>query len=363
VKLGLVLSDLHIGTGHRKGEINVYDDFREDDRLEQLLQRFSTGSHENDEIHLVLNGDIFDLLKVPVNGKFPDAITERLAITKLEQCLAGHPRLARGLSDFLRNGKNRITYQPGNHDMELFFAGCQRLFCRAVTGQDAHERLSFVPEEPHFTLHGVQFHHGHQFEAIHAFDFKKLFISRGQREPILNLPWGSLFILHVVNSLVKERPHLDKVMPFWPLFIGGMLFDTRFTSRMIAECLAALVRARINPNWWRKRPFEKVSRFFQNQVGFFENLDGYAHRMLSPSSDLSAVFMGHTHMEMVRSFARGKVYINTGTWMPMINLRLANLGQHLALHYGLIEWPDDGPPRASLHRWHGRRAETEEVIS
>ena len=67
--------------------------------------------------------------------------------------------------------------------------------------------------------------------------------------------------------------------------------------------------------------------------------------------------------EMVRSFARGKVYINTGTWMPMVNLRLSNLGQSLALHYGLVEWRDDGPPRASLHRWHGRRADTEEVIS
>ena len=52
---------------------------------------------------------------------------------------------------------------------------------------------------------------------VDAFDFKKLFLTRGQNEPILNLPWGSLFILHVVNNLVKERPHLDKVMPFWPL--------------------------------------------------------------------------------------------------------------------------------------------------
>ena len=362
-KLGLVLSDLHVGTGHRKGEINIYDDFREDDRFRQLLERFSTGEHENDEVHLVLNGDIFDLLKVPVNGKFPDAITERLAVHKLEECLTGHPTFVKALGGFLKNGKNRITYQPGNHDMELFYPGCQRLFCRAVTGHESHPRLSFVPDEPFFTIDGVQFHHGQQFEAIHAFDFKKLFLTRGQNEPILNLPWGSLFILHVVNNLVKERPHLDKVMPFWPLFVGGMIFDTGFTSKMIAECLIALGRARLNPKWWGKRPFEKASKFFRNQIGFFEHLDRYADRMLRQSSELHAVFMGHTHMEMVRSFARGKVYINTGTWMPMVNLRLSNLGQSLALHYGLIEWPDDGPPRSSLHRWHGRRAETEEVIS
>jgi UDP-2,3-diacylglucosamine pyrophosphatase LpxH len=362
LKLGLVISDLHVGTGHKKGQINIYDDFREDERLKQLLEKFCTGEHAGDEVHLVLNGDIFDLLKVPVNGKFPDAITERLAVTKLEQCLTGHPNVARALGAFLRNGKNRITYQPGNHDMELFFPGCQRLFARAVTGEDVHPRLSFVPQEPFFALDGVQFHHGHQFEAIHAFDFKKLFLTRGQNEPILNLPWGSLFILHVVNHLVQERPHLDKVMPFWPLFAGGMLFDTRFTMKMVAECAIALVRARLNPMWWGKRPFEKVSRFFQNQVGFFEHLDRYAERILTASADVHAVIMGHTHMEMVRTFPREKVYINTGTWMPMVNLRLSNLGQQLALHYALIEWKDGEPPRAALHRWHGRRPETEEVI-
>jgi len=31
---------------------------------------------------------------------------------------------------------------------------------------------------------------------------KKMFLTQGNREPILNLPWGSLFILHVVNKLV-----------------------------------------------------------------------------------------------------------------------------------------------------------------
>src|SRR5690242_1255592 len=83
VKLGIVLSDLHLGTGHRKGQLNIYDDFREDERFAQLLARFSSGKHADDEVHLILNGDIFDLLKVPVNGKFPEEITERLSLMKL----------------------------------------------------------------------------------------------------------------------------------------------------------------------------------------------------------------------------------------------------------------------------------------
>jgi UDP-2,3-diacylglucosamine pyrophosphatase LpxH len=364
VKRGIVLSDLHIGSGHRKGQINIYDDFREDERLSQLLARYSSGEAANDEVHLVLNGDIFDLLKVPVNGKFPDAITERLALMKLEQCVKGHPLVMRAFARFLGNGKNQLTYQPGNHDMELHFPAVQKLFCRAVTGEDAHPRLRVISDVPSFTLEdGVHFHHGHQFEAIHAMDFKRLFLTRGQREPILNLPWGSLFILNVVNQLVRERPYLDKVNPFWPLFVGGMLLDTRFTMKMVADCGVAFARARLNPMWWDKRPFEKVSRFFSDQIGFFEQLDRQAGKILKASPDSHAVFMGHTHLEMLRTVNRDKVYVNTGSWLPMVNLRISNLGQSLKLHYGHILWRDDGPPRIGLMRWHGTKPDEEEVIS
>jgi hypothetical protein len=246
--------------------------------------------------------------------------------------------------------------------MEFFFPGVQRLFCRALTGEDIHPRVQFISEQPYFELEGgVQIHHGHQFEAIHAMDFKKLFITQGVSEPILNLPWGSLFILQVVNSLMVERPYLDKVMPFWPLFAGGLIFDTRFTLRMIGASSYYYLRARLNPMWWHKRPFHKISKFLRTEFRLFEHLDQFAQRILK-SPGVRAVFMGHTHCEMVRTYPRDKIYVNTGTWMPMINLRLANLGQSLALHYGLVRYGPSGEPRVSLMRWRGRHSETEEVI-
>lgn len=362
MKLVLVLSDLHIGSGHRKGVVNPYDDFREDSRFEQLLAKYTVGKFAEAEIHLILNGDIFDLLKVSVNGKFPEAVTERLALVKVEQCLKGHPRVVKALSGLLANPKSRITFQPGNHDMEFFFPGVQRLFCRALTGEDSHPRVRFISEAPFFELEGgIQIHHGHQFEAIHAMDFKKLFITRGVSEPILNLPWGSLFILQVVNSLMVERPYLDKVMPFWPLFAGGLLFDTRFTLKMIAASSYYYVRARLNPLWWQKRPFHKITKFLRTEFRLFEHLDQFAERILK-NPGVNAVFMGHTHGEMVRTYPRNKIYVNTGTWMPMINLRLPNLGQSTALHYGLVRYASSGEPRVSLMRWRGRHTQTEEVI-
>jgi UDP-2,3-diacylglucosamine pyrophosphatase LpxH len=359
----LVLSDLHIGTGHRQGRPNVYDDFREDERFEQLLAHHSEGERRDDEVHLVLNGDIFDLLKVSVNGQFPEKVTERLALMKLEQCLRGHPRVVNALAMFLSRPQNRITYQPGNHDMELFFPKVQRMFCRALTGEDTHLRVNFISEAPFFEIEdGIQFHHGHQFEAVHAMDFKRLFLTRGLSEPILNQPWGSLFILQVVNRFMPERPYLDKVMPFWPLFVGGALFDTRFTLRMAAASAYYYGRARLNPVWWEKRPFDKLFRFVRTEFKFFERLDLFAERILK-NPQLRGVFMGHTHVEMVRSYKGGKVYVNTGTWMPMVSFKMPKLGPSSALHYGQVEWDEQEGPRLSLMRWHGRQPPSEEVTS
>ena len=358
MRRALVLSDMHLGTGHRRGRVNIYDDFKEDERLAQLLERYE-GSH------LVLNGDIFDLLKVPVMGKFPDEISERLAGIKLFKCLKGHPRVVEALQQFLENEDSQITYLPGNHDMEMLFPGNQRLFKRFITGTEHHPRVSFITDKPVFELDGVQFHHGHQFEALHAFDWGQLTLRRANKEPVLNLPWGSLFILRVLNPLIRERPWVDKVHPFWPMFAGGMIVDTRFTSRMIADTARALVEARFNPTWWKKRPFVKLTRFLTNDIAFFEKLDHYAERIFKQSAHVRAVFMGHTHVPMLRTWRIGgstRTYVNTGTWMPMVDLGLGRLGQHLEIHYGLIEWHDDGP-RASLHRWHGTRPESEEVIA
>jgi UDP-2,3-diacylglucosamine pyrophosphatase LpxH len=150
-------------------------------------------------------------------------------------------------------------------------------------------------------------------------------------------------------------------MPFWPLFAGGLLFDTRFTLKMIASSAYYYGRARLNPLWWQKRPFEKVFKFVRTEFKLFEHLDDFARRILN-SPRVNAVFMGHTHGEMVRTYPRNKIYINTGTWMPMINLKLSNLGQSTALHYGLISFEGSGSPHVSLMRWHGHPPLCEEVI-
>ncbi len=358
----IVLSDLHIGSGHIKGRPNPFDDFRDDELLGQLLGRLGT-QYADDDLELILNGDVFDLLKVPVNGLFPEAITEGIATLKTEMCLHGHPKVVEALKAFLKSPRRRITVLPGNHDMELVFPEVQRLFTRALTGADHDERVRHIVDRAVYRLDGgVEIHHGHQFEALNAFDFRQLVLEKGLPEPILNLPWGSLFVLQVLNKFKEERPYLDRVKPFWPLIPGGLIFDTRFTVRAMLNSSYYFLRARVSPLWRRRRPFTKLGKFLMNELSLFEKHEDTAQRLFKNDPSLRAVIMGHTHTEMVRTYGRGeRVYVNTGTWMPMVNFSVEALGQSTERHYALVRYSERGDARVSLMRWHGKRPETEEL--
>jgi UDP-2,3-diacylglucosamine pyrophosphatase LpxH len=361
-KTKIVLSDLHIGTGHAKGRPNPFDDFCDDERLAQLLARVAT-QYEEDEVELVVNGDFFDLLKVPVNGLFPEAITEGIGALKVELCLRGHPRVVDALRGFVRTPRRLVTFMPGNHDMELVFPEVRRVVSRALTGSDSDERVRFLVDRDRYRLEGgVEIHHGHQFEALNAFDFSELVLTRGLPEPILNLPWGSLFVLQVLNKFKEERPFLDRVKPFWPVVVGGLVLDTRFAARAMLNAAYYFLRARVSPLWRKRRPFTKVSKFFSKELSFFEKHEDTAQRLFKADPSLRALIMGHTHTEMVRTYGRGeRIYVNTGTWLPMVNLSLENLGQRTQRHYAVVRWTDAGEARVSLMRWLGKRAQREEV--
>ncbi|MGB8222958.1 MAG: hypothetical protein WCF10_10225, partial [Polyangiales bacterium] len=62
----LVLSDLHLGTGTRRGQLNPLEDFIHDDRFAELLSHYDQVVGPDGSIELILNGDIFDLLKVKI---------------------------------------------------------------------------------------------------------------------------------------------------------------------------------------------------------------------------------------------------------------------------------------------------------
>jgi UDP-2,3-diacylglucosamine pyrophosphatase LpxH len=358
----LVVSDLHLGTGVPEGQLNPLEDFFYDDRFAELLEHYDRKCGDHTHIELILNGDIFDLLKVQINGQWPTEITADIAAEKLRMCLDGHPRFVAALRSLLQKPNRRCVYLPGNHDLDMWFGAPQELFRRYVAPGEAAERVRFITATDTYHLpEGIQIRHGHQLEHIHRVDYRRMTRKRKDGTEILDLPWGSLWILEVMNPAKLVKQHIDRVQPFTRFILGGLIFETGFTVAFLLRCTFHWLRHRIfTIRAWLERIRRLPTMFVEEIVGIGD-YDAQATRALSKVRGVHTLIVGHSHAPRVRTLSSGKVLVNTGTWMDMINLDLRYLGQASGLTYALIEYTDAGKAQTSLMRWHGSRPPMERV--
>jgi UDP-2,3-diacylglucosamine pyrophosphatase LpxH len=358
----LVVSDLHLGTGVPEGQLNPFEDFFYDERFAELLEHYDRKHGDATQIELILNGDIFDLLKVQVDGTWPVEITAEVAANKLAQCLDGHPRFVAALRAFLSRPNRRVVYLPGNHDLDMLFPAAQEVFKRYVAPGKAEQRVRFITTSDTYALpEGIQIRHGHQLESIHRVDYRRLTRKRKDGSEVLDLPWGSLWILEVMNPAKLEKQHIDRVQPFTRFLLGGLIFEPSFTLRFLLRCTTHWLRYRVfTIRAWMER-IRKLPSMFREEIVGIGDFDAQVTRSLSKLRGVHTLIVGHSHAPRVRALPNGKLMVNTGTWMDMINLDLRYLGQASGLTYALIEYNDEGKPQTSLLRWHGQRPAMERV--
>jgi UDP-2,3-diacylglucosamine pyrophosphatase LpxH len=358
----LVLSDLHLGTGVPEGQLNPFEDFFYDERFAELLAHYDQKCAEGTQIELILNGDIFDLLKVQIDGVWPTEITAEVATRKLQKCLDGHPKFVAALRGFLANPRSRCVYLPGNHDLDMWFSAPQELFKRYVAPGEAAERVRFITSsDTYFLPEGIQIRHGHQLEHVHRVDYRRITRRRKDGSEVLDLPWGSLWIIEVMNPAKLEKQHIDRVQPFARFLLGGLLFEPIFTLRFLIASALHFLRHRVFAvQAWLDR-LKRLPRMFVEEIVGIGDYDAQATRALSRLRGVHTLIVGHSHAPRMRTLGAGKQLVNTGTWMDMINLDLRHLGQTSGLTYALIEYTDEGKPQTSLLRWHGNAPPFERV--
>src|SRR6516162_3787289 len=89
-KIKIVISDCHLSAGRFfEGRLNPHEDFKFDTEMCEFFEYFSTEKYGTGpdgpvEVELFINGDFLDFLNVPYHGEFEDAITEAVALFKLE---------------------------------------------------------------------------------------------------------------------------------------------------------------------------------------------------------------------------------------------------------------------------------------
>lgn len=358
----LVLSDLHLGAGSRAGQLNPFEDFHYDERFAELLHYYDLEMGDDGEAELILNGDIFDLLKIEIDGKWPRRITEEIAAEKLRQCLEGHPRFVRALRQWLARGNRRLTYLPGNHDLDMVMPAAQQLLARCIAPGQLGKRLRFVRNtDTYYLPEGIQVRHGHQLERIHRVNYRNLTRRGRDGRALLNLPWGSLWILEVMNPAKRLRHHIDRIQPLRRFLFGALLFDTFFALRFMLRTGYHYLKHRVFAfRAWRER-LVLLPKLLRQEIVALSGFDDTAERELSRTRGAHTLIVGHSHGPRYKVLPNGKVLVNTGTWMNMINLDIKHLGHNAGLTYALIAYDSDGRPSTHLMRWLGKSRPCEAI--
>ncbi len=322
----------------------------------EFFEYFSTGAygesaHGPVEVELFINGDYLDFLNVPYLGEFEEGITEEIALAKLDAIIAGHPRVMAALKKFASKPNKRITYLIGNHDAELFYEKVRERITREwdPEGNYPSEKVKLIADTDRVRYDSLEIRHGNQFEASNQLDFNSPFMELNNGIKVLNIPWGSIYVLKIINRMKFERINLDKIRPLKVFAFFGVLFDPVFTLKFILLSGFYFLKTRILR---KTKKLRQTLTTISQESSFFLDQEGQARAMLDQDPTLHTVIMGHTHLPMHRVYANGRQYLNSGTWTKMIYLDWRFIGEPFRKTFVLVHMKN-GEIKAELNQWMG----------
>ena len=326
----------------------------------EFIEYFSTGSYGEGaqgpvNVELVINGDFLDFLNVPYLGEFEEGITEDIALKKCEAILNAHPKVMGALKRFASKANKNISYLIGNHDAELFFEKVRERITKEwdPEGEYPSAKVKLIADTDRIRYdEGLEIRHGNQFELSNQLDFEKPFMELKNGTRVLNIPWGSIYVLKIINRMKWERTNLDKIRPLKVFAFFGILLDPIFTLKFFLLSTFYYLRTRITR---KTQSFFGIRRTFQvitQERSFFLDLEREAREVLELDPSLHTVIMGHTHLPMHRVYENGRQYLNSGTWTKMIYLDWRFIGEPFRKTFILVHIKN-GEIKAELNQWMG----------
>ncbi len=349
-KLKLVVSDLHIGKGAvlPDGSVNILEDFFADRKFAEFLDHYSSGVFFEADVELILLGDIFNLIQIDYRAYFSPILTEEMSLEKLKISIKGHPEFMGAIKEFLTRPNKSVTYVVGNHDVEMIWDRCKDFFSAELGKNIQFKNFTYIAD-------GVMYEHGQQYEVTNRLDPKKIFLSKDLNSPIINLPWGSHFIINFIIPIKLERPAIDKVRPIRAFIRWSLFNDTIWTLKMLVRAALYFFATRFSRSLYRANNLATSVKILKEVLFYSSNLSDAARKILDQSPDLHTVIMGHTHEPLYKQYEDGREYINSGTWTEVTSLNLETLGKHTRYTYVLIDYSANPVrPHAYLREWRGR---------
>ncbi|RJP30065.1 MAG: hypothetical protein C4536_10875 [Actinobacteria bacterium] len=373
-KTRYIVSDLHLGAG------DYLDDFDQDESFISFLDTVA----KRRSAELIINGDFIDFVAVNLDKTSTRPFsrlgsTEGESLARLERVLEAHNDLFVSLRVFMEKS-HRVVLIPGNHDIDLFWPRVRDRLLEELGGPDSdhfHFECSGI-----YRTGSLYVEHGNQFYADSVFeDFTHPFLRDPKTGELrLERSWGNCFLEYFSNGMMSERnPFINNVRPIPNMVFLGIQDEswwfkmaygyklTRFMSKVgfppfkeSRELLRRKREGRIDTwGYSRKRFMDLVSGRGRVEMPGVEDaemlssafpedddeeeagrddllLDSLATRedalsvaareILLGDEGIDVVVFGHDHryysneLQPVLGGRKGKFYVNTGTWIPMLFL-------------------------------------------
>ena len=345
----IIFSDFHVGAGSRlpNGTTNYLENFFYENEFVECIEYYCQGQWAKRTGEIILNGDFFEHLEVIPGESDADLLTEQRCMWRQRKIAEGHAQMFAAFRRFNAMPGRRITFNLGNHDPGLLWPGVAEILSELIGGD---VRVMLTPYE----FNGVRVEHGHRYQADSAFNEKRYFLSKGLKEPIINMPWGCYFVIHYVNKVRKDRPYVARIHPMRYFMRWAFINETMFAIKHSFLMLYYFISLRFVHSKRRRSSFWRTVQLVKESA-IDSNLDTAAKKILLTNPGVRILVMGHSHGARYRYYAPDKLYMNTGSWTERLSLDPANLGRLVRLTYGLIRIDGSGHAQAELKEWLGRR--------
>lgn len=344
----LVVSDLHLGKGGflKSGQVNIMEDFHDDDMFREMLEFYSRGKYEKEKVHLVLNGDILNLLAVDVDGVFTHIIDDQVSCRAVHMIAKGHKVFFNAIKEFLKKENKKVSYIIGNHDIGMLFPKAQQAFCKIVEAE--------VPFVESLNFKGIHIEHGHRFDPLNNVPRFKQIVKGPNGKMVLNLPWGSLFCILVLPQLKKERPNIDKVRPMSKYAKWMFYYDFRFFIKAIHLIFNSVFKLTGRKDFQHSKGFYATVKLLR-QFAIYPKYAKLTRQLMKRKKNLTTMVIGHTHIREWRRFPDGKLYLNSGTWniIPSFDVGQHSDEKRLTYLYLTVNEANHELLEASINSWQG----------
>ncbi len=373
-KSRFIVSDLHLGAG------DYLDDFDQDESFKGLLDDISRRRGSE----LIINGDFIDFVAVTLEKESTRPFsrlgcTEEESLRKLERVLEAHASFFAALRQFMEKG-HRVVLVPGNHDVDIFWPKVRDRLVDEL-GRPGSQQFHFESSGT-YKAGGLYVEHGNQYYADSVFEnFTHPFLRDPKSGELrLERSWGTCFMEYFSNGMMSERnPFINNVRPIPNMVFMGIQdeswwFNTIYAYKLIhfisrvgfppfkesRELLRRKREGRLDSwGYSRKRFMGLMSGRAQVEIQGVDDADQLvselpeedeleesgrdglqldslatredalsvaARELLLCEDDINVVIFGHDHryysneLQPVLQGHKGKYYINTGTWIPMLFL-------------------------------------------